>query len=97
MSPMPLISNAEHVCKKCGKCCTYIDIPGEIRKYDNDISDWLDYHNIEIRTDVIRVHNECMWLQGPYPDLDDVPTWHCAIYDIRPGACRKYRCEKIEV
>lgn len=84
----------QKICQSCGKCCTYVDIPGSMPSEfveDPDTIRWLQYRNIEITKEGLRVHRECDKLIKNFGGT----KFFCGTYTIRPHACRNFTCELI--
>jgi len=72
-------------CKRCGKCCSYIQLPLGIDT--DDYYHWLKLHGAKIvdwrGMSCARFEIPCRMLHGDT----------CLIYEQRPEMCRTWACE----
>jgi len=72
----------ENKCFGCSKCCEDIILPLGIN-INNDIKQWIEFHNIEVQNKVIKVNNKCSKLNNG----------RCSIYEQRPNNCKDFFCK----
>lgn len=75
------------ICDKCGLCCQFLIIKGDIRKYDKQ---FFRYHGIDIK----EIDGE-LWYKIPIPCKHfNFKLNLCKIHGRKPKVCRDAGCIK---
>lgn len=69
-----------HVCKRCGKCCTLTPIEGDLA--------------LKLEKGGVKPNHENP--ERCYYYYEGVFDKSCRVYDLRSSACRDFRCEKLK-
>lgn len=76
-------------CSSCGACCSNVlPLSGKEIK---EIKRYVKKHRIKEQKHIAPVKNNTLDLTCPF--RDDINR-KCLIYDIRPGICRDFQCDK---
>jgi Fe-S-cluster containining protein len=90
-------------CRRCGQCCTSINlvlggIPVEEDKNDQELARWIACHGVQVRG-LVQKEGTPPVLQITIPLIckhlqydGNTGLCSCAIYDKRPKICREHLC-----
>ena len=80
-------------CKKCGKCCGYVNFRFMLNDENRDYVKWWKLHHLQVEQvgsneDMmnIKVDSPCYW----YDPLNSA----CLHYEDRPKVCRDFMCDE---